>query len=141
MVERFGFNSWFFRYIFLTDPLLEVGRKAYLSTENLNLPKAWARKLMPKYISPSEIISCERETSHYTLALPVKLLKHRIHPKFHTKLLRLAILNDNEHFPNQEATFFYNFGDNPKRAWLINSIVDHKFMCPCANACTTHFVL
>jgi hypothetical protein len=30
------------------DPLLEVGRKAYLSTENLNLPKARARKLMPK---------------------------------------------------------------------------------------------
>jgi hypothetical protein len=60
------------------NPLLEVGRKAYLSTENLNLPKAQAQKLMPKYIGPYEIISCERETSHYTLALPDELLKHRI---------------------------------------------------------------
>jgi hypothetical protein len=109
------------------DPLLEVGRKAYLSTENLNLPKARARKLMPKYISPCEILSCEREASHYTLALPDKLLKRRIHPTFHAKLLRPAILNDDERFPNREATFFYDFGNNPEREWLVDSIVDHKF--------------
>jgi hypothetical protein len=109
------------------DPLLEVGRKAYLSTENLNLPKAQARKLMPKYIGPYEIISCERENSHYTLALPDKLLKCRIHPTFHAKLLRPAILNDDECFPNWEATFFYDFGDDPEREWLVDSIVDHKF--------------
>jgi hypothetical protein len=82
---------------------------------------------MPKYIGPYKIISCEKETSHYTLALPDKLLKHRIHPTFHAKLFRLAILNNNKHFPNWEATFFYDFGDNPKREWLLNSIVNHKF--------------
>jgi hypothetical protein len=82
---------------------------------------------MPKYISPYEILSCEREASHYTLTLPDELLKHRIHPTFHAKLLRPAILNDDERFPNCEATFFYNFGDNPEREWLVNSIVDHKF--------------
>jgi hypothetical protein len=109
------------------NPLLEVGRKPYLSTENLNLPKAQAQKLMPKYIGPYETISCKRETSHYTLTLPDKLLKCRIHPTFHTKLLRPAILNDNEHFPNHEATFFYDFGNNPESEWLVNSIVDHKF--------------
>jgi hypothetical protein len=109
------------------DPLLEVGRKAYLSTEYLNLPKAQARKLMPKYIGPYEILSCEREASHYTLALLDELLKRRIHPTFHAKLLRPAILNDDECFPNHEATFFYNFGDNPEREWLVDSIVDHKF--------------
>jgi hypothetical protein len=109
------------------DPLLEVGRKAYLSMENLNLPKAQARKLMPKYIGPYKIISCERENSHYTLALPDKLLKRRIHPTFHAKLLRPAILNDDKRFPNQEATFFYDFGDDPEREWLVDSIVDHKF--------------
>jgi hypothetical protein len=108
------------------DPLLEVGRKAYLSTENLNLPKARARKLMPKYIGPYEILSCKREASHYTLALPDELLKHRIHPMFHAKLLRRAILNNDECFPNREATFFYDFGDSPEREWLVDSIVDHK---------------
>jgi hypothetical protein len=92
--------------------------------ENLNLPKARAQKLMPKYIGPYEIISCKRENSHYTLALPDKLLKHRIHPTFHAKLLRPAILNDDERFPNKEATFFYDFGDDPEREWLIDSIVD-----------------
>jgi hypothetical protein len=82
---------------------------------------------MPKYIGPYEIISCKKENSHYTLALPDELLKRRIHPTFHAKLLRPAILNDDEHFPNWEATFFYNFGDDPKREWLVDSIVDHKF--------------
>ena len=57
------------------DPRLEVGNKAYLSTENLNLPKARARKLMPKYIGPYKILSCDKEKSHYTLALPDELLK------------------------------------------------------------------
>jgi hypothetical protein len=61
------------------------------------------------------------------LALPDELLKHRIHPTFHAKLLRPAILNDEEHFPNQEATFFYDFSDDPEREWLVDSIVDHKF--------------
>jgi hypothetical protein len=46
---------------------------------------------------------------------------------FHAKLLRPAILNDDERFPNRESTFFYDFGDNPEREWLVDSIVDHKF--------------
>jgi hypothetical protein len=82
---------------------------------------------MPKYIGPYEIISCERENSHYTLALPDELLKRRIHPTFHAKLLRPTILNDDERFPNREATFFYDFGDDPEREWLIDSIARHKF--------------
>jgi len=109
------------------DPRLDVGQKAYLSTENLNLPKARARKLMPKFIGPYEILSCKKENSQYTLALPDELLKRRIHPTFHAKLLRPAILNDDARFPNREATFFYDFGDDPEREWLVDSLVDHKF--------------
>jgi hypothetical protein len=52
---------------------------------------------------------------------------YRIHPMFHAKLLRPTILNDNERFPNCEATFFYDFGHNPEREWLVDLIVDHKF--------------
>ena len=81
---------------------------------------------MPKYIEPYEIISCNKENSHYTLALPDKLLKHRIHLTFHVKLLRHAIPNDGTHFPNQEATF-YDFVNEPEREWLINSLMNHKF--------------
>ena len=95
--------------------------------ENLNLPKARARKLMPKYIGPYEIISCNKENSHYTLTLPDELLKCRIHPTFHAKLLRHTVPNDNVRFPNSEATFFYDFGDEPKREWLVDSLMNHKF--------------
>ena len=62
------------------DKRLITGNKAYLSTENLNLPKARARKLMPKYIRPYKILVCNRENSHYMLELPEELLKH---PTFH----------------------------------------------------------
>ena len=85
---------------------------------------------MPKYIGPYKTISCKRENSHYTLALPDKLLKQRIHPMFHAKLLKPAVLNDDECFPNREATFFYDFGNDPEgmvREWLIDPIVNHKF--------------
>ena len=95
-------------------------------TENLNLPKARARKLMPKYIGPYKILSCNQENSHYTLELPEELLKRRIHPTFHARLLRPAIENDDARFPNREATFFYDFGDDPDKEWNINLIVDHK---------------
>ena len=81
---------------------------------------------MPKYIGPYKIISCERENSHYTLALPDKLLKQRIHPTFHAKLLKPAVLNDNVCFPNQEATFFYDFGNDPEREWLIDSTTNSQ---------------
>jgi hypothetical protein len=82
---------------------------------------------MPKYIGPYEIISCDRDQSHYTLALPDELLKRRIHPTFHAKLLRPAVKNDDARFPNREATFFYDFGDDPEREWLVDSIVNHTF--------------
>ena len=74
------------------DPWLKVGQQVCLSTENLNLPKAWAHKLMPKYIGPYEIISSDQDQSHYTLELPEELLKRRIYPTFHARLLRPARL-------------------------------------------------
>lgn len=109
------------------DPRLKTGENVYLSTENLNLPKARARKLMPKYIGPYKILSCNRETSQYTIELPEELLKRRIHPTFHARLLRPAVANDDARFPNREATFFYDFGDDPEREWRVDSIVDHHF--------------
>ena len=111
----------------LDEVNLKTGQKAYLSTENLNLPKARARKLMPKFIGPYEVLSCDKDKSYYTLALPDELLKCRIHPTFHTKLLRPAVLNDDARFPSREATFFYDFGDDPEREWNVDSIVNHKF--------------
>lgn len=109
------------------DPRLQVGQTAYLSTKNLNLPKARAHKLMPKYIGPYKITASDRERSSYTLELPDELLRRRIHHTFHASLLRPAVPNDDAKFPNREATFFYDFGDDPEREWLVDSIVDHEF--------------
>ena len=64
---------------------------------------------------------------HALLALPNELLKHRIHPTFHSWLLRPAILNDDAQFPNCKATFFYDFGDNPEQEWQVDSIINHMF--------------
>ena len=54
--------------------------------------------------------------------------KHEIalHPHCDAKLLKPAVPNDNERFPNREATYFYDFGDDPEREWLVDSIVNHK---------------
>jgi hypothetical protein len=82
---------------------------------------------MPKYIGPYEIISCDWDQSYYTLALPDELLKHRIHPTFHSQLLRPVVLNDDARFPNCEATFFYDFSNDPEQEWLVDSIVNHSF--------------
>jgi hypothetical protein len=109
------------------DPRLKVGQTAYLSTKNLNLPKARAHKLMPKYIGPYSIIARDRTRSYYTLELPDELLRRRIHPTFHVSLLRPAIPNDDDRFPNREATFFYDFGDDPDREWRVDSITSHEF--------------
>ena len=98
----------------LDEVNLEAGQKAYLSTENLNLPKARAQKLMPKYIGPYKVLSCDKDKSYYTLALLGELLKHRIHPTFHAKLLRPAVPNDDAHFLGREVMFFYDFGDDPE---------------------------
>jgi hypothetical protein len=57
------------------DSWLTTGKNTYLSTKNLNLPKAQARKLMPKYIGPYKILSCNWNSSHYTRELPNELLK------------------------------------------------------------------
>lgn len=109
------------------DPLLQTGNRAYLSTENLNLPKLRARKLTPRFIGPYKILDCDRSLSKYTLDLPEELRKRRIHPTFHANVLRPAVPNDDAKFPNREATFFYDFGDDPEREWLVSEIVDHKF--------------
>ena len=81
---------------------------------------------MPKYISPYEVLSCDKDKSYYMLTLLDKLLKHWIHPTFHAELLRPAVPNDDVHFPSREATFFYDFGGNPEREWSVNSIVNHN---------------
>lgn len=54
---------------------LEVGEMVYLSTENLKLPKGRAKKLLPRFIGPYEILKVNPRTSNYTIKLPEDLEK------------------------------------------------------------------
>jgi len=88
-----------------------VGDKAYLSTENLNLPKGRSRKLMPKFIGPYKVTESHPNKSRYTLDLPPELKARRIHPSFHVTRLRPYNKNDNALFPKHEVCTYYDFGD------------------------------
>src|SRR6202521_5967900 len=84
-----------------------VGDKAYLSTENLNLPKNRSRKLMPKFIGPYKVTHSYPEESRYTLELPNELKTRRIHPSFHVSHLRPFEKNDDKIFSKRELRTYY----------------------------------
>jgi hypothetical protein len=104
-----------------------VGDKVYLSTENLNLPKSRARKLMPKYIRPYKVTKSHPEISRYTLDLPQELKTRRILPSFHVSLLRPFHKNDDAVFPKCEVRTFYDFGNAEDNEWLVDDILAHKW--------------
>ena len=77
-----------------------VGDHAYLSTQNLTLPKGRARKLVPKYIGPYKIVKAHNEASTVTLELPPALVERRINPTFHMGLIWKFVVNNDELFPS-----------------------------------------
>lgn len=109
------------------DPMLEVGSKAYLLTENLSLPKGRAEKLAPKFIGPYTIIDRNMAKSMYTPDLPPEQCRRHIHNVFHGRLIRRHHLNDNRMFPNREAGHYYKFGADPKQEWTVDEIVNHEW--------------
>jgi hypothetical protein len=54
-----------------TCPLTK-GDLVYVSTKNISLPKGMARKLVPKYIGPYQIIE-DYQNNSYKLELPSRL--------------------------------------------------------------------
>ena len=100
---------------------------AYLATQDLALPKGRAQKLLPKYIGPYKIVKADRNQSRYTLELPEELVKRHIHPVFHVTCLRPHIGNNDELFPKQEVSKFYDFGTQPDQEWLVDKIVGHTW--------------
>jgi hypothetical protein len=105
-----------------------IGDKVYLSTENLNLPKGRARKLMPKYIGPYKIIALKPEVSRYTLELPLELKKRRIVPTFHESKITPFYKNDDRAFPKRDAQIYYDFGDAEDNEWLVDAILTHRWV-------------
>ena len=85
------------------DPPMKIGDLAYLATENLNLPKNRARKLVPLYIDPYKILEAFPNTSNYVLKLPPQLESQGIHPRFHVSRLAPHEPNDTALFPGREV--------------------------------------
>ena len=71
----------------------DVGDLVYVSTENFNLPKGRARKLMPLFVGPYRVNKASPETSHYQLNLPDELADRQIHPTFHVSRLRSVAMS------------------------------------------------
>lgn len=107
---------------------MPVGSSAYLSTENLNLPKHRARKLAPKYIGPFRIAEAHPEKSTYTLELSPELRKRRIHPVFHASRLRPHLPNDDNKFPGRQAPKYYDFGTDSDTEFFVDKIIDHNWV-------------
>jgi hypothetical protein len=104
-----------------------VRDKAYLSTENLNLPKGRLRKLMPKFIEPYKVTESRPNESKYTLDLPPELKARRIHPSFHVTRLRPHNKNDDVLFPKRKVRAYYDFRDAKDEEWLVDDILAHQW--------------
>ena len=109
------------------EPTYKVGDSVYLSTQNLNLPKGRVQKLTPRYIGPYRVTRVNLESSNVTLELPPELEGRRIHPTFHTNLVRPHHPNDEELFPKREAKAYYDFGNDDEQEWLVEEILDHAW--------------
>ncbi|KAE8207014.1 hypothetical protein CF327_g7435 [Tilletia walkeri] len=85
------------------DPGYQVGDRVLLSTTNLRLreekKRPWASKLLPKWVGPFVVV--RSASPSYELELPAWL---RVHPTFHTKLLKAWNGSDSDTIaPRHEA--------------------------------------
>lgn len=110
------------------EPQYEVGDRVYLSTQNLALPKGRVRKLLPRFIGPFEILKANLRGATYTLKLTDEMVRRKIHPTFHISLLKPYIPNDESQFPGREATKFYDVGIPEDQEWVVDSILDHRWV-------------
>ena len=95
----------------------------YVSTKNMNLPRQWARKLVPKYIRPYRII---RNTGNeaFKLDLPLEMKNCNIHPVFHASLLRIHVPNNDRLFPRREVGQVTGLSDE-NWEWTVDLIETH----------------
>ena len=80
------------------EPDYKVGDQVFLNMKNLHTrikQKGRSAKFIARFIGPFPITKAKRETSTYTLELPPE---YKIHPTFHSSLLKPAFQNDSALF-------------------------------------------
>ena len=108
-------------------PSYKVGELVFLSTKNISFPKGRARKLVPRFIGPYKITTVHDESSNVSLELPEDLKKRRIHPTFHSSLVKPYVANDDERFPKRDTHVVYDMGDNEDAEWFVDEIIGHQW--------------
>lgn len=107
------------------EPQYTIGDKVYLDTRNIRLQvkqKGCSTKFYPRFVSAFPITYINHKTSMYILDLP---LEFRIHPRFHTKLIKLAHENDPALFPDREVTVPPPI-DAEDNQWEVQELLDHR---------------
>ncbi|TDL14198.1 hypothetical protein BD410DRAFT_697657, partial [Rickenella mellea] len=66
--------------------------------------------------------------SKYTLELPQSLADRRIHPTFHSSLLKPHEPNDDSLFLKRDVSIFYDFGHDEEVEFLVDEIVGHEWI-------------
>ena len=108
------------------DPEYKVDDSVYLSTKNLRIKvkkQGKCAKFLDRYVGPFKIIRAHPETSTYKLELPPS---YKIHPTFHTRLLKAAVPNDLELFPKREPARPGPAFPDDEDEYEIERILDHK---------------
>lgn len=106
------------------QPITE-GELVYLSTDNLQLPRGRAKKLLPKFIGPYSVLKAFPRTSTYQLDLPDDLKSRRVHSTFHVSRLRRHEPNDEAVFPSRIVPPPYDMGAYSAKEYQVDEIIDH----------------
>jgi hypothetical protein len=106
---------------------LKPGDLMFLSTDELRLPKARARKLVPRFIGPYRVTEYNARAHTAKLALPDELRSRRIYDVFHVSRLRKAHENDLTLFPHRDVNVFYDFGHNKELESVVRDIIAHQW--------------
>lgn len=100
------------------------GDLVYLSTKNISFPTGLARKLIPKFIGPYEILQ-DYQNHSFKVKLPANLKQRGVHDVFHASLLRVHIPNDDRLFPGRDYQQINN-GDSADPEWAVDKILSHS---------------
>ena len=109
------------------SPPYKIGDLVYLSTKNISFPKGRVRKLLPRFIGPFKVIAAHNDSSNVTLELPEDLRKRRIHPSFHTSLIRPYVSNDDTKFPKRNTKTLYELENDDEAEWFVDEIIGHQW--------------
>ncbi len=108
------------------DVTFEVGEKVWLNTRNLNIViDGPADKLNPKWIGPLNIVGKINDVA-YKLELPHELERNRVHPVFHSSLLKKHIESDEfkEREPPKPPPDSYD--DGGEELWEVEKILNQR---------------